>query len=59
MYVGLGMRLVYVHVNMIFASYPADVEFDELCFDFGIELDEVVSGNSMSFPYLSFPTAWV
>ena len=31
------------HVAVIFLL-PADEEFDELCFEFGIELDEVVSG---------------
>jgi hypothetical protein len=28
---------LYLHVHVV------DEEFDELCFDFGIELDEVVS----------------
>ena len=27
-----------------FLCYSADEEFEELCFDFGLELDEVVSG---------------
>lgn len=29
-------------------KYAADEEFDELCFEFGIELDEVVSGEFVS-----------
>lgn len=30
-------------------SFAADDEFQELCFDFGIELDEVVSLQTMYF----------
>ena len=32
--------------------FTADEEFDELCFDFGIELDEVVSNSFNNNNYL-------
>ena len=32
-----------VHYTLVFLLRTGDEEFDELCFEFGIELDEVVS----------------
>ena len=37
------MRYQSPKININEFSFTADEEFDELCFDFGIELDEVVS----------------
>lgn len=34
---------ICVHYELAFLSCTGDEEFDELCFEFGIELDEVVS----------------
>ena len=34
---------IYYYIIYILYLHVADEEFDELCFDFGIELDEVVS----------------
>ena len=44
-YISLQVRII-LHVRMYcmcVCCITADEEFDELCFDFGIELDEVVS----------------
>ena len=30
-------------IELLLSYYIADEEFEELCFDFGLELDEVVS----------------
>lgn len=32
--------------NCILSCFVADEEFDELCFEFGLELDEIVSHQS-------------
>lgn len=42
-YVLYNLNEWWVRELLVFSSpFAADEEFDELCFDFGIELDEVV-----------------
>lgn len=35
-----------------FHAYAGDTEFEDLCFDFGIELDDVVSMHACRFIHL-------
>ena len=38
----------------VLLSFSAEEEFDNLCFEFGIELDEVVSQSFISLIFLFF-----
>lgn len=42
-------KIAFSNKNCILCCFVADEEFDELCFEFGLELDEIVSLFSLLY----------